>query len=426
MMVGMKDPVLTQALAVLDGADIAASDDAGCVDLLSSIKKVQGWLSSTEARVTSRMRELHATSGCMPASDRHSLNGGVSSPEGKRKERRSEAIDAAPSFGEALADGTIWAEHVDALANASAKLDDEVKEQLFGHEDELLADARTMSPEQFGRSVRERARRLERDQGLERNRRQRRDTFLSRKLNSATGMIEGRFAFHPELANQIFGAVDLEVSAMVAEGERRGDPEFADRRVDRSRLAAEALGRLVGGGHQQIRPVEADITAIVDVTTAETGELHDHSVCETSDGAPLPPSSVLRLLCNGRVTPIYVDADGNPLAAGRTIRHANRAQRRALSVLYRTCAFGNCDVAFERCEIHHILPWQLGGLTDLANLIPVCSRHHHVIHDHGLVLDLLPDRTLMVKQPDGEVLFTSEPDLPPQRSERSKRRRAAA
>lgn len=74
----MKDPVLTQALAALGGADIAASDDAGCTALLASITKsitksitrVQGWLSSTDARVTSRTRELHATSGCMPASDR--------------------------------------------------------------------------------------------------------------------------------------------------------------------------------------------------------------------------------------------------------------------------------------------------------------------------------------------------------------------
>ncbi|MDW3213714.1 MAG: DUF222 domain-containing protein [Ilumatobacteraceae bacterium] len=422
----MKDPVLSQALAALDGADIAASDDAGCAALLASITKVQGWLSSTEARVTSRMRELHATSGCMPASDRHTIEGGVSSAEGKRKERRSEAIDDVPSFGEALADGQIGAEHVDALANASAKLDDEVKARLFEDEDELLAEAASMSPERFGRSVRERARRLERDQGLERNRRQRRDTYLSRKLNGATGMIEGRFAFHPELANQIFGAVDLEVAAMVAEGEQRADPEFADRRVDRNRLAAEALGRLVGGGHQQIRPAEADITAIVDVTTAETGELHDHSVCETDDGAALPPASVLRLLCNGRVTPIYVDADGNPLAVGHTTRHANRAQRQALRALYRTCGFGECDTPFARCEIHHVLPWQLGGPTDLANLIPVCSRHHHVIHDHGLILDLLPDRTLTVARPDGTAVFTSEPDVPSRRSTRSRRRRTAA
>lgn len=178
------------------------------------------------------MPELHDTEGFLPAADRPANGGGVSSAEGKRKERRSETIDAAPSFGAALADGQIGAGHVDALADASAKLDAEVRERLFGYEEELLTEAASMSPEPFGRSVRERAR-----------------------------------------ANQIFGAVDHEVAAMVAEGERR---------------------------------------------------------------------------------------------------------------------------------------------------------HDHVIHDHGLVLRLEPDRTLHLARPDGSPVCTSEPDVPPQRTHRSRRRRAAA
>jgi hypothetical protein len=254
----------------------------------------------------------------------------VSAAEAKRKERRSETIDEAPSFGEALASGDVGAEHVDALAAATSKLNDDVKAALLDHEDDLLAEASRTTPEQFGRSCRELARRLERDNGIERNARQRRDTYLSRKLNGATGMIEGRFAFHPELANQVFGAVDREVAAMIKAGERRGDPAFVDRSVDRNQLAAEALGTLVSCGHRQVRPLEADITLIVDAKTVATGQLHDHSVCETIDGAAIPPASVRRLLCNGRVTPIIVDQHGNPLVMGRTIRHANRRQRRAL------------------------------------------------------------------------------------------------
>lgn len=47
---GMKDPVLSQALAAPDGTGSAACDDARCAALPSSIDKVQGWLSSAEAR----------------------------------------------------------------------------------------------------------------------------------------------------------------------------------------------------------------------------------------------------------------------------------------------------------------------------------------------------------------------------------------
>ena len=313
-----------------------------------------------------------------------------------------------------------------ALANTTAKLDDDTKTKLLDDEAELLDEARSMSPEQFGRSCRNRARRLERDAGIERNRRQRRQTFLSRKHNPATGMVEGRFAFRPELADQVFGAVDQEVAAMVAEGERAGDPECVNRTPDRSRLAAEALGRLVAGGHQQVRPLVADITYIVDERTAATGELHDHTVCETGSGLPVPPSSVRRAMCEGSITPIIVDAEGNALDAGRTIRHANRKQRRALRAMYRCCSIGECDVPFDRCEIHHILPWELGGPTDHCNLVPVCSRHHHLIHELAWRLDLHPDRTLDVTDIDGSMVAISWPDVPPQQLHGNHRKRRTA
>jgi hypothetical protein len=159
------------------------------------------------------------------------------------------------------------------------------------------------------------------------------------------------------------------------------------------------------------RAIEADITVIIDYATLTTGEFHDHSVCETSYGTVLPPASVQRLLCNGRVTPVILDSNGNPFNLGRTVRHANRNQRRALRAIYRSCGFPGCDVGFWRCEIHHIHPWELGGLTDLANLLPICSRHHHVIHEGGWQLHLAPDRTLTITQPNSQTYGTAQPDI---------------
>ncbi len=405
-------------MAAVDTIDISAAHAVTCERVLGDLQLVQGWKDAVEAVTTSRLATLHETAGGAAPADLHTKCGGVSAAEGKRRERRSKAIEQAPSFGDALGSGSIGAEHVDALANATTKLDDEVKDALIDAEEELLAEAQSMSPEQFGRSCRDRARRLEKDQGLERNRRQRRDTFLSRKLNPATGMIEGRFSLHPELGNQIFGAVDREVAATIKAGEQRGDADFVERRFDRNRLAAEALGTLVAGGHQQARPLEADVTLIVDAHIETTGELQEQSACETSAGAAIPPASVRRLVCQGRVTPVIVGSNGVALAAGRTIRHANRALR----AMYRCCAFGECDVAFDRCEIHHILPWELGGPTDLINLIPLCSRHHHVVHQGGWKLELDDDRLLTITQLDGTVFTRCRPDI----ADRRTRRRTAA
>mgnify|MGYP000249285442 CR=1 FL=1 len=97
------------------------------------------------------------------------------------------------------------------------------------------------------------------------------------------------------------------------------------------------------------------------------------------------------------------------LDLGRTSRLANRAQRRALRALHRTCAIPGCDTTFDRCTIHHIVWWRHGGTTDIANLIPICSRHHHLVHDRGWQLTLGPHRELTVTTPSGRVMTTGPP-----------------
>ena len=230
------DPVAT--LKGLQAVEVDAADAAVCARLLGDTRRLRGWIDAFEASVGSRLRTLQDQTGSAPAADLHAKCGGVSAGEARRKQRRSEILDAVPSFADALASGQIGAEHVDALANATTKLDDDLKARFLKREHELLEDARVMSPERFARSCRDRVRRLEKDRGIERNRQQRQATYLSRKTNMVTGMVEGRFAFHPELANQIFGALDKQVAAMIKRGETAGDPDFTARTIDRNRLTA--------------------------------------------------------------------------------------------------------------------------------------------------------------------------------------------
>jgi hypothetical protein len=63
-------------------------------------------------------------------------------------------------------------------------------------------------------------------------------------------------------------------------------------------------------------------------------------------------------------------------------------------------------VRFGDCNVHHVIEWvQHRGPTDLDNLVPLCSKHHHLVHDGGWQLELFPDRRLIVRRPDGTVLF---------------------
>ena len=43
--------------------------------------------------------------------------------------------------------------------------------------------------------------------------------------------------------------------------------------------------------------------------------------------------------------------------------------------------------------------------ADLANLLPLCSEHHHQVHDAGWHLTLHPDRTITLHRPDGTIAF---------------------
>ncbi|MFW2334482.1 DUF222 domain-containing protein [Ilumatobacter sp.] len=394
------DPVTE--LAALTAVDVSACDVTGAIDLAQRSKLVRGWLDRFDAGLATHLNELYEEGEGAPAADVLVRNEGISAAEARRRERRAKALDDAPSFGDALATGTVTAEHADALANATAKLDDAVKGAFFDREESLLDEASRLTPEKFGRHCRDLVDRITKDQGIERAERQRRQTTLSRSIDPVTGMFRLRGEFDPELGTKIWTALDAEIGAVVAEG--------GDRAADRNHVAAVALGNLVAGGHRAVRPTQAEISVLIDLPTIQQG-LHEASVCETSGGVPLPPATARRLACDAKIIPVVLGGDGCALDVGRERRHANRAQRRALRAMYRTCAFDGCDVGFDRCEIHHLIEWELGGLTDLADLLPLCSRHHHVVHEGGWGLTLATDRTLTITRPDGELFAVCDPDV---------------
>jgi hypothetical protein len=378
-----------------DGPAVAAGE---AITVLGRVRRLRGVLDRFEAELTVRLEQLHAQGASAPAADMLSRHQHMSAAEARRRQRRATALANAPKFGDGLANGKVGAEHADALANATAKLDEAVKAEFFSSEESLLATAAQTTPEQFARHCRQLVGRLERDQGLARNQQQRRDSRLTIKpLPDGMHQISG--IVHPELGATLTTAIALEVDKLVAAG--------GDRGADRAHLAAVALGNLVSGGHQAARPAEAEILVVIDETTFRGG-LHDHSLCETDDGVELPPDTIRRLACNARLRPVIIGNHGEVLNLGHQQRLANRAQRRALRAMYRTCAFPHCDVTFNKCEVHHISPWELGGPTDLINLLPLCAFHHHLVHELAWKLELDHHRTLTIHQPDG-TLYASQP-----------------
>ncbi len=151
---------------------------------------------------------------------------------------------------------------------------------------------------------------------------------------------------------------------------------------------------------------ESTVPEICVVTTLDRllDDCCRHGLCETSDGQALTAASLRRMLCDAVVYPTVLGGAGEVLDSGRARRTVNRKQRRALRAMHRTCGHPGCTVPFESCRIHHVRWWTRdNGPSDLANLLPLCENHHHLVHEGGWTLTMTPDRIVTWTRPDGTV-----------------------
>jgi Domain of unknown function (DUF222)/HNH endonuclease len=97
-------------------------------------------------------------------------------------------------------------------------------------------------------------------------------------------------------------------------------------------------------------------------------------------GANIHPDVLARLACDTPWRRILTDHHGAVLHEGRAKRLATPAQKRALTIRDGGCVIPGCDASPEWCDVHHIIPWQHGGTTDLDTMALLCRRHHTALH----------------------------------------------
>lgn len=102
--------------------------------------------------------------------------------------------------------------------------------------------------------------------------------------------------------------------------------------------------------------------------------------CSALGGDPLAPAEAARLRCDCSAVTHVQDGSGVPLAVGRRRRVWSAGQRRAVMVRDSgRCRWPGCERT--RVDIHHVLPWEDGGTTDVSNGVAMCPRHHSHLHD---------------------------------------------
>jgi Domain of unknown function (DUF222)/HNH endonuclease len=237
---------------------------------------------------------------------------------------------------------------------------------------------------------------------------------------------------YPEAGQTLAAALEPLARPATAQDTRSGGQRRADALTELARRQLEG-GRLPQSGG--VRP-QLLVTVDLDSLLGHPGGLGG----ETGEGWPLDPEACQRLACDGAVTRVLVTrqppgpgdhgGDGGhhhpgddpslagrlrvaatllpptlggaptqPLEVGRTTRVVNAAQRHALVVRDRGCAFPDCDRPPGWCEAHHLVHWLAGGPTDLPNLALLCRAHHRAIHEGGWRLGRDPDGRLVATPP---------------------------
>lgn len=102
---------------------------------------------------------------------------------------------------------------------------------------------------------------------------------------------------------------------------------------------------------------------------------------------PLSVADVAGLAARADVYGAVLGASGVVLSFGRSRRLASSLQRLAVIVRDgRRCVVEGCDVSHDRCDVHHVVEFEHGVATDLANLALVCGAHRTYLHTNRLRL----------------------------------------
>jgi len=216
-------------------------------------------------------------------------------------------------------------------------------------------------------------------------RRQRRALKL---IPQPDGMVRLVWDMPPETAGLVRAGIDALVGEQlraardrVAESlETDGIADTDDRTMPQRRAdAAEELLRHAitcdrPGGD---RPV---VTVVVRMTL---DQLLDGLGAAHIDGvdAGISATTARILAAEANIIPAVLGGAGEVLDLGRARRLFSPAQRQTLAEQYGGCAFPGCGHPPSYTEAHHLQWWSRGGPTDLANGVPLCSFHHHRIHD---------------------------------------------
>lgn len=363
--------------------------------LVGDLQRLRSWQDAREAAllVACHRERDDVEAGARDVTQLCQQEANVSYGEAKRRSLRATWLAELPAAGHALAAGRLSTAQADELCSMAESLEPHQRPELAASLEDVIDQIAPLTPVRTRRHLQTYRRSLDSDDGEDRLAKQRRGNALRfrRQSDGSTGF-SGQL--DPVSAEYLRNAIDAKVTEMWRnEGKDRRDCAAPDRVLTNEQRRARALVELVRAGATADPATRgrAEVIVLIDHQTL-LDQLTASPIVRLASGEPLPASEARRLACDADIVPAVLGGASQPLDVGRRTRLATPAQRVALRAVHDTCCIAGCDVPFDWCEVHHITWWRHGGSSDLHNLAPVCSKHHHLIHDDRWVLTLDQDR----------------------------------
>ena len=303
-----------------------------------------------------------------------------SPPAGRRRMTTAARLHRRyPQLAEALKTGRVGWQHVKVIDSAG---NDRNWQDLADLLPGLIDLAQVATFERWAREVRGIAQRLDQDGGYD---------PASDPANNHLHLVPTTDGI-TYVSGQLVGELALTIKKLIdGETERvlkryRADAEATGGETpvpSRAQACAEALGELVDRGsgvpEGSGKLPEPEIVVILN----DTGDTEDGGELTDDDGNHLSPHILRFIIAAAMIRPLEVSGSGDPLRMGRTLRYANRHQRRALLARDGGCIFPGCDRPASWCDVHHVDEWDANGPTDIDNIGLLCRHHHRVTHRPG-------------------------------------------
>ena len=363
------------------------------------IAALSAHLDAATARLLALIREFDArggwNTGFRSCAEWLAWRVGMDLGAARERVRVARALETLPRLAEALANGKLSYAKVRALTRVATP----------ETEARLLSVGRAGTAAHVERIIRG-WRRMDRQAEAREAARQHTSRALHvYQLDDGTVVVRGRLS--PEAGALLLRALEAGREALYQRARARSahptDPATA--RPTRSQQQADALLLMAETAlHHDLDPgapgeryqvvVHVDVSVLADPAQPGQSVLEEvgHVSAETSQ----------RLACDAGRVVMRHDDQGRLVEVGARTRTIPPALRRALLHRDPTCRFPGCEARVG--QGHHIRHWADGGPTTLGNLVLLCRRHHHAVHEEGYHVAREADGALEFRRPDGRPL----------------------